>query len=125
MMNRLHGHKVAGDTAPQVEIIVTDEKGQGGAHHKYIIACESNTGDDLVLAQINFQNGPMKEFGINGITAEALLEIIIHRLSCFQAGEYACVPNGVAMMHCKAAQEVLQSRTIDRIRRGVEGKNEK
>lgn len=124
-MNKLHGHKVAGDTAPQVDIIVTDEKGQGGAHHKYIITCDSNTGDDIVLAQINFQNGPMKEFVINGITAEALLEIIIHRLSCFQSGEFACIPNGLAMSCCKAAQDALKLRTIDRTRRGVEGKNEK
>ena len=74
-------------------------------------------------SQIMFQNGPIKEFGVNGLTQEALLAIIIDRLRCFQSGPFACHDNEIALDYCKEALFTLQKRTRERIARGVEGTN--
>lgn len=97
-------------------IHVLDEPGHGGACHTYIIRTP-NFGGLLVI----FQNGPIAEVGVNGITHEALLAILIDRLEGFQAGEYACNENEVALSHIRTAQTILKYRTEKRLARGVEG----
>ncbi|KVR99176.1 hypothetical protein WK29_30460 [Burkholderia vietnamiensis] len=68
-----------------------------------------------------FQNGPIAEAGVNGITQEVLLAIVADRLRSFQAGPYACRENALALTKIEEAQHWLQQRTIARMRRGVEG----
>lgn len=80
---------------------------------------------DTVQTLIQFQNGPIKEFGVNGITQEALIAICIDRLRSFQAGQYSCRENAVALTHLETAQMWLMKRTRDRMARGVEGTNQK
>ena len=46
---------------------------------------------------------------------------LLDRLRSFQAGPYACKANACALTHIEEAQHWLQQRTIDRMRRGVEG----
>jgi hypothetical protein len=131
-MRELHGHKVnpANDT---VTIKVTDEPGQGGANHRYEISgfnTETNASrldHDGNRQQVNllFQNGPIPEFGVNGITHEVLLAILIDRLQGFQNGPYACRENALALTKLQEAQMWLQSRTRERMTRGVEGTHEK
>lgn len=118
-MRHLTDHIVSGDQAVQLGISVLDEPGAGGANHAYLI-----TGfDDEVL--VNFQNGPIKEAGVNGITGEALLAIEIDRLRSFQKGPYSCRENAIALTHCEEALMWLQRRTVERIKRGVEGTHAK
>lgn len=81
-----------------------------------------NKKDDLLLL---FQNGPIPEAGVNGLTHEVLLEILIDRLSGFQAGQFACDANQLCLDHLKAAQEILLNRTRERMARGVEGTHQK
>ena len=109
-MRLVNDHVVEGDKAPQLRIEVLDEPGQGGANHEYVIAFD---GED--------QNGPIKEYGVNGVTQETLLAVVIDRLRNFQAGPFACAANAMALHHIEAALELLQQRTKDRIARGVEG----
>lgn len=129
-MRTLTDHIVEGDSANhQIRIHVTDEPGQGGANHAYSIAWTPIPGP-TDSAQPNhvdiiFQNGPIKEFGVNGVTQEALLAIIIDRLRSFQAGPFSCRDNAVALTHCEEALMWLQRRTRERIKRGVEGTNQK
>ena len=59
--------------------------------------------------------------GVNGITHEALLAIVADRLRSFQAGPYSCKANACALTHIEEAQHWLQQRTLDRMRRGIEG----
>ncbi len=59
--------------------------------------------------------------GVNGITHEVLLEIVADRLRSFQKGPYSCKANACALTHIEEAQHWLQQRTIERMRRGVEG----
>lgn len=102
----------------QLKITVVDEPGSGGAHHHYAIDCPSN---EDVATDIRFQNGPINETGVNGLTQEVLLAIVADRLRCFQAGPFACKANACALTHIEEAQHWLQQRTLERMRRGVEG----
>jgi hypothetical protein len=94
-------------------IAVVDEPGAGGASHFYDItgfdtkrnpANRPETGyvnfDRLVII---FQNGPVLECGVNGVTDEALLAIQIDRLRSFQSGKFACRENAIALTHLEEA----------------------
>jgi len=107
----------------QLQVSVLDEPGQGGANHEYAI---SSTGEGTrKFTDISFQNGPIKEYGVNGITQEALLAIVIDRLRSFQNGPFSCRENAIALTHIEEALMWLQRRTVARIKRGVEGTNQK
>lgn len=113
----LEDHKV--NPANDRLIVQTlDEPGNGGAHHKYLIG-----GFPAGPTLIQFQDGPINEDGngVNGLTHEALLAIVADRLRSFQKGPYSCKANACALTHIEEAQHWLQQRTIERMRRGVEG----
>lgn len=131
-MRELTDHIVDGDsTNHQLTLSVLDEPGNGGACHYYRIEgfdTRSNISDQDQAFQgvdILFQHGPIKEFGVNGITQEALLAIIADRLRGFQAGPFACDANEQALMAVQSALWHLQTRTRERILRGVEGTTNK
>lgn len=113
----------------KLRISVLDEPGAGGANHLYRISgfdASTNQSDPYPGRQghcmsILFQNGPIPEKGVNGITQEVLLAIIADRLRSFQAGPYACSENAIALGHIEAAQNALHLRTRTREARGVEG----
>lgn len=109
-------HKVnpANDT---LTIGVMDLPGHGGANHEYVI----ESGDYPRMLHVKFQNGPIAEHGVNGVTHEALLAILADRLRGFQKGPYATKANACALTHIEEAQHWLQQRTLERMRRGVEG----
>ena len=124
MQRELTEHRVNGCN-DKIKIEVQDEPGHGGACHEYLIwSTEENKGamTDLFL---RFQNGPIKEFGTNGVTHEVLLAILIDRLRGFQSGQYACRENAIALTKLEEAKMWLQKRTMDRLTRGVEGTHEK
>ena len=116
-MRELNEHKInhGNDT---LKITVLDEPGHGGANHAYDIE-----GGEAVPTHLRFQNGPINADGngVNGITHEALLAVLCDRLRGFQKGPYACKANACALTHLEEAQHWLQQRTIERMRRGVEG----
>lgn len=127
-MRQLIDHKVNG-LNEALQILVTDEPGAGGAHHSYIITVnerETKLAPGVTIhTHIGFQNGPIQEAGINGISQEALLAIVIDRLKCFQAGPFSTKENACALTHLQEAMHWLHARTHDRLRRGVEGTNQK
>jgi len=118
-MRTLDGHKVNGANE-QLTINVLDEPGHGGACHEYSINGFESSGP-LVL---KFQDGPIAEVGVNGVTHEVLLAILIDRLEGFQRGNYANPHNEDALKFLQAAQTALHTRTRERIARGVEGTHE-
>ena len=122
-MREIKDHIVEGDL-PQNQLIieVTDEPGAGGANHRYKI--HGPVGSHFGHWNIDFQNGPIQEAGVNGITQEALLAIVIDRLRSFQAGPFACQDNENALAYCELALDCLKDRTRERLARGVEGKTE-
>lgn len=120
-MRYITDHIVAGDPADQLEIIVQDQPSDGGANHVYHVTWP----EQVMTVTIEFQKGPIGLHGVNGLTHEALLAIVIDRLQSFQAGQFACTQNAIALSHCAAALLALQDRTRDRLMRKVEGLNEK
>lgn len=107
---------------------VLDEPGQGGACHSYYVdGFDISTNPSAIEGKdylyILFQNGPISEkgVGVNGITHEVLLAIVADRLRSFQKGPYACKANACALTHIEEAMHWLQQRTLERMRRGVEG----
>ena len=129
-MRTLDDHKVnpANDT---LTISVIDGPGSGGASHAYRITgynASTNPSGEAVEGDgidegtaILFQNGPINEVGVNGLTHEALLAIVADRLRSFNNGPFKCKANACALTHIEEAQHWLQQRTIERMRRGVEG----
>lgn len=134
-MRELTSHKVnpANDV---LDIEVLDDPGAGGANHLYQIngfntasnpSCPftARYGKPSDHATILFQNGPIAESGVNGVTQEVLIAICIDRLECFEAGPFANEHNQRALVHLRDAQEELLSRTRERMARGVEGTHQK
>ena len=106
-------------------LVVSDDKGPGGAHHIYmVVRCKDDGAVTHTDAYIELQKGPVGEVGVNGIHNEHLLAIVKDRLECFQEGSFACPENQGALEAVNRAMDFLHSRTADRSRRGVEGKNE-
>lgn len=107
-----------------LEVVATDEPGSGNANHRYEIRANRITTTDNFPAVIEFQNGPIKEAGVNGISNEALLAIVADRLRGFQSGPFACRDNALALTHVETALLWLGKRTAERVVRGVEGTNQ-
>lgn len=135
----LTSHQVnpANDT---LSVTVIDQPGSGGAHHLYLVGgmdpeknpsfdcpeledwVETLDGYDAMnFLPVMFQNGPINENGVNGLTHEILLAILIDRLECFQAGPFANTYNARALVCLQEAQNTLLERTRERMARGVEG----
>lgn len=126
-MRELHDHKV-NPANDKLRIEVTDAPGSGGANHAYTISGFQPMKSDapgaagtLATLPIYFQNGPIAEAGVNGVTHEALIAILLDRLRSFQAGPFACRENALALTKLEEAQHWLHHRTLARMQRGVEG----
>lgn len=117
----------------QISITLGDEPNAAGAHLRYEVtgfdtannpSVESRDGyshsksRDVIL----FQGGDPAEHGVNGITHEVLMTILIHRLECLQSGPFSCRENAIALTKLQESLMWLKERTAKRIERGVEGK---
>ena len=124
MRREITSHRVNGLNEALL-INVLDQPGQGNACHEYqIIRDTHGNGDEydqVELCNIKFQNGPILEAGVNGISGEALLAIVEDRLIGFQSGQFACRENAIALTKIQEAMMWLHKRTRDRMARGVEG----
>lgn len=129
-------HKVNGlNEALRIEVEADDNPSPGGANHTYYIDRIHPDGGVELFTTLHFQNGPIfKPEDINGITNEAVLAVLIHRMRGFQyqrkedgsfdftkPGKFACRENAIALTHMEEALMWLQKRTRDRTARGVEG----
>ncbi len=127
-MIAINEHSIAGQPEP-IAILAIDDPGPGGAHHQYNLDLRLIPAYPVPVVsysrahqRITFQTGALKEVGPNGVSNEALLAIVAHRLQCFQSGPFKNNHNAVALSLILEALEVLHTRTRERIARGVEGK---
>jgi len=131
-LRTLTDHFVEFDLSKRLQVEVLDEPGSGGANHLYHVTgfnSKSNPSDPWTTrhghpaehSTILFQNGPIGEAGVNGLTHEVLLAILIDRLRGFQNGPFKGRENAIALTHLEEALMWLQHRTIERLKRGVEG----
>ena len=108
------------------DVFAVDEKGNGGANHKYHIIPKNDSEVIENLWEIQMQNGARKlPDSIHGICDQDLLEIVRHRLQCFQAGPFATRENACALTHIEESLMWLNRRVEDRIEREVLGTNNK
>lgn len=125
-MRNITDHKLNG-LNDAIDITAMDDPGHGGACHEYDLSLKAEPGATPGITgargswRLSFQNGPVLEAGLNGISQEALLAVVIDRLRGFQSGKFACRNNAIALTHIEDALMWLQKRTRDRIARGVEG----
>ena len=127
-MRELTDHKV-NPANDKLTIKVLDNPGAGGANHAYeVTGADHKTNPsfpgqpiDSNTTAIVFQNGPIGENGVNGLTQEVLLAIVADRLRSFQAGPFSTRENSIALTHVETALLWLHKRTLNRMRRGVEG----
>lgn len=106
-------------------VLATDERGAGNANHAYEVIGKEEGKPESFLGCVKFQNGPIKEAGLNGLMNEDLLAIVIDRLRGFQSGSFACKENEVALSKVELALSILNERTAARMARGVEGTHQK
>lgn len=81
---------------------------------------EFNPSTDL-LAKVHFQEGPIKEQGVNGINNEDAIVMVIRRLQGFQDSPFSCRENAMAITKLEEALMWLRKRTIGREKREVVG----
>lgn len=108
------------------DVYAMDEKGPGGANHQYVVEYTlypvGKTEETYTAATIQFQCGPRKEEESHyGVIDSDLLEIVRHRLQCFQAGPFATEYNAKALEHLEIALMYMNRRVEDRIERNVLG----
>lgn len=99
----------------------TEVKGGNDVHnalHDFEVINRESNG---ILARVHFQEGPIKECGVNGVANEDLLLMVVTRLQMFQDSPYACRENALALTKLEEAAMWLRKRTLDREARNVEG----
>lgn len=92
-------------------------------HHFIVVVSENLKPGELetMIGKIDFQEGPIKECGVNGVCNEDLIAMVITRLEHFQKSEFACRENAMAITKLEEAMLWLRKRTMGREQRGVEG----
>lgn len=75
---------------------------------------------EKVVGYLRFQTGNPAD-GINGVTIEALLEVIASRLDAFQQTEFNCAENAEALEKVLWARDTLYARTQRRKEDGTAG----
>jgi hypothetical protein len=70
---------------------------------------------------IHFQEGAIKENGVNGVCNEDLIAMVLCRLEHFNQTDYRCKENSMAITKLEEALLWLRKRTVGREQRGVEG----
>lgn len=73
------------------------------------------------MQTVDFQCGPIKECGVNGLNNEDLLLMVLTRLNAFQDTEFKCRENALAITKIEESLMWLRKRTTEREMRNVEG----
>ncbi|MDD3172078.1 MAG: ABC transporter ATPase [Herbinix sp.] len=106
------------------DVIAKGSPGFGNAYHVYEIIKHGADDDEDggPVAKIQFQNGARKHINSTpGVIDTDLLEIVRHRLMCFQSSEFKTETNEQALRHVEEALMWLNRRIEDRIERDVLG----
>lgn len=117
-------HDLLGNKYTEVYHEKPEEMKYNAPHHfKVLSASEWQKKYDEAdcLSEIHFQEGPIKECGVNGVCNEDLIAMVITRLEHYQKSEFSCRDNAVAITKLEEALLWLRKRTMGRERRGVEG----
>lgn len=95
------------------DVVTMKEKSDGKSHMP------------VAIQTIHFQEGAIKEHGVNGVMNEDLIAMVICRLEHFNQTDFRCRENSMAITKLEEALMWLRKRTIGRENRGVEGTHNK
>lgn len=79
--------------------------------------------NNIPTLTVQFQSAPIKEIGVNGMQVTDLLQYVYHLYEVLN-NNYPCIENKYTMQNIDTALYHQSLRTQDRIKRGVEGKND-
>lgn len=122
MQREIKTHEAQGEKSG-VAILDIAEQGSPDAFHSYKVVLKEEGKPDTTLADINFQNGPVKEVGVNGVQDAHLLAILVDRYDSWVklGGENPDHDNRHALHHLQCALKHIHDRTTKRMARDVEG----
>lgn len=100
------------------EIYAASQSFSHGCYHSYKVVNKPH------FQFVDFQQGPVKEYGANGCSIEDLLIICKNRLEMLQNTNYSCNYNEKAIQGISEALQALIDRNNDRSMRGVLGTSE-
>jgi hypothetical protein len=101
--------------------VVHEKEFKFNSPHLYRVYSLRDPEGSKIVGEIHFQEGPIKEVGINGVCNEDLLAIVINHLEHFQQTDFRCRENAMAITKLEEAMLWLRKRTMGRENRGVEG----
>lgn len=127
MPRKIEMHRTGSDLNNAIAICADEREPASGASYHYMVTVAHSAPDvpdqaKAVTQDIRFQKGAAKEVGVNGMSDEALIAIVIDRLQGFNEGAFRCRENSLAITKLEEALMWLQARTRDRVARGVEGR---
>jgi hypothetical protein len=93
-----------------------DESNYGTKHHFRVIS-----DDEKTLCEINYQEGPVKEQGVNGVQDDHLLLIVRERLLYLNKSKWANRESAMALTKVEEAIMWLNKRTANRTMLKKEG----
>lgn len=102
-------------------ILHEDDPKFGAPHHFEVYSTANKDRGKLSTVKVDFQEGPIKENGVNGIANEDALVMVLTRLEGFQNTPFKCEENAEAILHIEAALKAMRARTNKRVARNVEG----
>jgi len=77
--------------------------------------------DGKQYIKVKFQEGPIKEAGVNGCQVDDVILFLTRRLKELNQPPHQCIENTQAIQHLFGAFNALDRRTSGRVTRGVEG----
>lgn len=113
--------KLSIGTEKYTQVYACDEREFNANHHYSVSTTSIPEQGSVILCEVRFQKGPIKEHGVNGVCNEDLVAMVIDRLQSFQESEYKCRENAIAITKLEEALLWLRKRTMDRESRNVEG----
>jgi len=111
MQRKLETHKT-NPCNEKIDIVV-GRVGAGGGPVRYDVFGPRLGMNPTFSLNMRFQDGPVDQ-GVNGLTNEAVVAILIDRLEGFQTGEFACTENTTAIGHLKSAMKCFRDRSVRR-----------
>lgn len=77
----------------------------------------------VILATLEFQAGPIPDYGVNGLTNEILIDVLVERIGRLNK-MFPCRENALAITKLEEANHWLHARTARRVAAGIEGRHE-
>jgi hypothetical protein len=98
-----------------------DEPKFNAPHHFEVFEDRGESLLPMRVGKVDFQEGPIKEAGVNGVMNEDLIAMVLCRLESFNNSDFRCRENSMAITKLEEALLWLRKRTMGREQRGVEG----